>query len=97
MKLPEDNRDITPYRPADPPMTLTQHDIDTFVEGAKKRNADGLHSEGDLIVIAMTNRAAKLTEALIAERAYHRNNTGENARRRKETMAALPKKWDKEE
>lgn len=35
--------------------------------------------------------------ALLAERAYHRNNTGENAQLRKAALAALPNGWNKDE
>jgi hypothetical protein len=36
---------------------------------------------------------AALLEALRAERAYHFNNSGENAARRRNALAALPKGW----
>lgn len=41
----------------------------------------------------MADTAVVLAEALAAERAYNRNNSGENARRRAAAMEALPDGW----
>ena len=62
--------------------------------------ADGFVPARELrIVMAMRNalaaQLAAVTEALIAERAYHSNNTGANAARRKAAMEDLPKGWQK--
>ena len=47
------------------------------------------------IVDALEREVALYREALLAERAYHSNNTGENAAWRKRAIEALPKGWNK--
>jgi hypothetical protein len=62
-------------------------------ERASKHHMEMVHQMA--LNSAMQAQVEAFREALIAERKYHSNNTGENAARRKAAMAALGKGWEK--
>ncbi len=67
--------------------------LDKFDKRASRHHMEMAHQMA--LNAAMQGQVEAFREALIAERAYHSNNTGENAARRKAAMSALGKGWEK--